>query len=294
MPSKNSKSETKILPDRLEAGDVSLKKLSFGLWYLRNRHLFISLAIGALALIAVSGWIYSFYGLGRYFIIDREQDRLSLLDMAQTGVNLLAGRINRPLNLGEVKVLGNNPSDLVVELYNPNEKTAVYFTYSFIVNGQTIAQRDGFILPSQRKYLTALGQPVPAGSAVQLVISQTRWQRINPRQIPDWSDFLASHDQLVIADRQISLTTGNGQPVSQVKFRLDNRTAYGYWSMPVLMLAYQGNNLTGINELVLTKLRSGESRAISFAWPELSGADRLEIVPVIDYLDQGNYLPVEN
>jgi len=293
MPIKKASSNNN-LPDRLGSGDVSLKQLSFGLWYLRHRRLFYSILIGILATLAIAGWIYGFYGLGRYFIFDRNQDRQSLLEIAQNGVNLLAGRSNQPLSFSDVKVLGNNPSDLLAEVYNPNSRTAVYFNYSFVANGQVLIQREGFVLPGQRKYLSARIQQVPAGAAVQLVISQAFWQKINARQIPDWPAFLASHDQLTITDRQISLAGLGGQSVSQVKFRLENKTAYGYWSVPILMLVYQGDNLIGINELVLAKIKSGESRAIGFSWPGLSGADRLEVVTMVDYLNSNNYLPLED
>ncbi len=294
MPIKKVVSTENSLPDRLGDGDISLKKLSFGLWYLRHRRLFYSLAIGTLVVLAIAGWIYGFYGLGRYFIFDRSQDRQSLLEIAQNGVNLLAGRTNQPLSISEVKVFGNNPSDLLAEIYNPNSRTAVYFKYSFTANGQPIVQREGFVLPGQRKYLVATGQQVPAGSAVQLAISQTFWQKLNARQIPDWPAFLSSHDQLAISDRQIGFAGSGGQAVTQVKFRLDNKTAYGYWSVPVLMLVYQGDNLVGVNELVLSKVKSGESRVVNFSWPGLSGADRLEVVTMVDYLNTSNYLPLED
>lgn len=291
MSLKKEKSEAS-LPDRLTDHDASLKTLSFGLWYLRNRRLFLNILIAGLIILSASGWIYSFYGLGRYFIFDREQDRQSLIEMAQTGVNLLAGRTNKPLSVGDVKILGNNPSNLIAEIHNPNERTVVSFRYSFIANEQVIIQRDGFILPGQNRYLVALNQNVPAGSSVYLRIDQAYWQRLNARQIPDWPAFFAEHNQLIIADRQISLAN-NSQLVSQIKFRLENRSAYGYWSVPMLMMAYRGDNLVDINELVLSKLQSGEIRNINFSWPGLNIADRLEIIPIIDFLDQGNYLPVE-
>jgi hypothetical protein len=46
--------------------------------------------------------------------------------------------------------------------------------------------------------------------------------------------------------------------------------------------------------LVLAKIKSGESRAISFSWPGLSGVDRLEVVTMVDYLNSSNYLPLED
>ena len=291
MPFKKTNLETSLL-DHVEAGDVSMKKLSFGLWYLRHRRLFLSFLIGIFVLVSMSGWIYGFYGLGHYFIFDREQDRLSLAEMFKTGVNFLAGRTNQALSVSAVKIIGDSPSSLLAEIYNPNNRATAHFVYSFMANGQAIVQRDGFVLPGQHKYLVALDQKVPAGAAVTLVISQAGWQKINPRQIADWPDFLAKHDQLIISDSQISLMSGSGQPVTQIKFQLSNRTSYGYWSVPVLILAYQGENLTSVNELVLAKLKSGETQSVSFAWPELKNADRLEIVPIIDYLDQSNYLPV--
>lgn len=293
MSVKKTATVASALPDRLQDGDVSLKKLNFGLWYLQHRRLLRGLLIGFLSLVSVSGWVYSFYGLGRYFIVDQEQDRQSLLKMAKSSVNLLAGRNNQPLDISEVKVFGGNQSDLLAQIHNPNERTVVYFTYSFLVDGQVIVQRDGFVLPGQRRYLVALDQKVPAGADVRLSITQARWQKINVREIADWPTFLANHDQLIVADRQISLALGNGQPVTQIKFRLDNRTAFGYWSVPVVMLAYQGDNLLGINELVLAKLKAGESRSVNFAWPELKSADRLEVIPVVNYLEQNNYLPLE-
>ncbi len=288
-----NKKESDFLPDQLEPSGISLKKLHFGLWYMRNRRLFFSLVVGFLLVVAISGWVYSFYGLGRYFIFDQINDQQSIREMAETGVNLLAGRNNQPLEISPVKVLGAEQNDFVAEINNPNERTAVYFNYSFQANGETIVQKKGFILPGQHRYLVALDQEKTPGANIELAINQARWQKLNPREIPDWPKFLQERNNLAITDQQIGSSSSASQSVTRIKFNLSNRTAYGYWSVPIVLLAYQGDNLVGINELILSKLKSGETRAVNFAWPNLKGANRLEVITNIDYLDESNYLPLE-
>lgn len=288
-----NKKGNNFLPDQLEPSGVSLKKLHFGLWYMRNRRLFFSLVVAFLLIVAISGWVYSFYGLGRYFIFDQINDQQSIKEMAETSVNLLAGRNNQPLEISPVKILGSEQNDFVAEINNPNERTAVYFNYSFQANGETIVQKKGFVLPGQRRYLVALDQKKPAGANVELAVSQARWQKLNAREIPNWSSFLQEHNNLVVSDQQISSTASANQSIVRVKFSLNNRTAYGYWSVPVVLLAYQGDNLVGVNELILSKLKSGETRTINFTWPNLKSANRLEVFTNIDYLDESNYLPLD-
>ena len=58
-------------------------------------------------------------------------------------------------------------------------------------------------------------------------------------------------------------------------------------------MAYQGDDLIDVNELVLSKVRAGEARDIIFAWPGLKNVNYVEIVPMINFLDQNNYLPVD-
>jgi len=292
MPTKNQTSN-KVLPDQITDDDVSLKKLSFGLWYMRHRRLFLNIIIVVLIIFSASGWIYSFYVLGHYFIFDRQKDQQLLSEMAQTSVNLLAGRTNQPLSISDVKVLGSGPNNLLAEIYNPNPRTAVFFNYAFVLNGQPIVQRDGFVLPGEKKYLVALNQNIPIGASVYLKIDQVQWQRLDARQIPDWPAFLAERNQLVIADRQINLADNSNRLISQVKFRIENHSAYGYWSVPILIIAYRDGNLVDVNELVLSKLRSGEVRNIVFSWPGLKDVDYIEIIPEVNFLDQENYLPID-
>ena len=45
MPVNKSKTSAEVLPDRLTDDDVSLKKLSFGLWYVRHRRLLLNILI---------------------------------------------------------------------------------------------------------------------------------------------------------------------------------------------------------------------------------------------------------
>jgi len=293
MPVNKSKTSAEVLPDRLTDDDVSLKKLSFGLWYVRHRRLFLNIIIVVLIIFSASGWIYSFYVFGRYFIFDREKDQQMMAEMAQTTVNLLAGHTNQPLTISDVEVLGSKPNNLVAKIYNPNLRTAVFFKYSFVVNEQVLVQRDGFVLPGQTKYLVALNQNIPPGALVYLKIEQANWERLDPRKIPNWPAFLAERDQFVIADKQINLANNSSQLVSQIKFRLENHSAYGYWSVPILMMAYQGDDLVDVNELVLSKVRAGEVKNIIFAWPGLKNVNYVEIVPMINFLDQNNYLPVD-
>ncbi|HNW55733.1 MAG TPA: hypothetical protein PKN62_01485 [bacterium] len=281
-----------FLPDQLEGDEVSLKKLHFGLWYMRNRRLFLTLVVAFLSIVAISGWAYSFYGLGRYFIFDQSEDQQSIMEMAQTGVNLLAGKNNQPLEISPVKILGSKKADFVAEINNPNNRTAVFFNYAFKANDQTIVQKEGFVLPGQRRYLVALDQEKVSGANIDLSISQTKWQKLNAREIPDWEKFLKERNNLVISEQQITLASTNNQP-ARIKFNINNRTAFGYWSVPVLLMAYQDDNLVGVNELILNKLKSGETRNVNFTWSELNRANRLEVTTSINYLDDNNYLPLD-
>jgi len=59
------------------------------------------------------------------------------------------------------------------------------------------------------------------------------------------------------------------------------------------VIACQGDELVDVNELVLSKVRAGEVKNIIFAWPGLKNVNYVEIVPMINFLDQNNYLPVD-
>ena len=64
------------------------------------------------------------------------------------------------LGAAQVLALGDNHYDFLVEASNPNDNWAVeQLTYEFVKGGEVVASGQTFLLPRERRFLTALDQP---------------------------------------------------------------------------------------------------------------------------------------
>ena len=82
-------------------------------------------------------------------------------------------------------------------------------------------------------------------------------------------------------------------PVSTLNFKITNGSAYSYWQVGVYMVLLGPGNVAGANYIALDQFLSGQTREIEMRWYEvLSSVNKVEILPEINVLDSGVYMPV--
>jgi hypothetical protein len=186
--------------------------------------------------------------------------------------------------------------DLAVLLKNPNDKFLANFNYCFKQGEQELDCKKNFILPGEEKYILALGQTIKNDQEnVAFVIKDIFWQRINAHQIPNWSNFLAERLNFSFAD--INFATANNSGLSEkiglntLEFNINNLSPYSYYEVPLNILLYNGSELLGVHQYLLTRFLTGESRNVKISWPgNLTTVNRSEIKPDLNITESGVYL----
>lgn len=283
---------------------VTLGKLEFGLWYIEHKGFFYRLIVAVLVVVASATWSYSIYHFAYYLAKGMKDDELMVREMILTDVghSYVAQISARPLEYFPPAVVdsGNGRYDFAAEIKNVNPRHWGQFRYWFVADGQAVGVNDSFILPGEGKFLLALGVELPGRPAsVKLETGDLNWQRIKPREIPDWESFKNDRLKIAVADVKFTPARSSGLSekinLSQLEFSAANDTAYNYAKVSFDALLYGYGNLAAVNRFTLENFRSGEKRPVVVSWPgAFSRIDKVDVVPEINIMDKGNYLRFES
>ncbi|MDO8592484.1 MAG: hypothetical protein Q7R92_01760 [bacterium] len=283
---------------------ISTRELEAGLWYVEHRQKLKWALYGALILIGAVSWSYTIYGFAYYLARGMSEDQTLARQLAQADSvshdNVLAASA-RPLTLSPVEIIrfANNKYDLAAPIKNDNPRWWAKFDYYFASAAGRTEQRPGYILPLEDKYLLALardftGEPADA----RLVMENLSWRRLSAKQIPDWRDYYKKHLDIETADVKF-IPAGAGDlagklNLNQLSFKAINRTAYNFWQAGFTILLVGGGGLVGVNHYVLDNFMSGQEAPVALNWPgNLGTADRVEIIPEINIMEDDIYIPYE-
>lgn len=293
------KHEANISSFRDEAG-ISTHTLETGVWVISHQKYFVITLVIILALIGVSTVGYSLYNLAHYLIIGRAQDeRLRHeLSSASTIIHNQYGNIGY-LNIGAVQVMPNQNGtiDFVGKIKNTTVRGVIYFSYYFDVNGQEVGGGTDFILPTETKYVVALGQTASVqGSTTNLVVSNVELRRLDPAIIDHWQKYQTDHLNFVVSDAKFIPGQISGLSeklyLGEVSFTVTNMSAYGYKDARLLVILKSGNRLVGVTHYYLKNFRSGESRPVRFTWTGgVSAVNQVEVRPDVNPFDDSVFLP---
>lgn len=279
---------------------VSLKKLSIGLWWLKNRKNLRNLVIALLILISVGAWGYTLYGFGNYLFFGLAEDDKLARELVQTkgvGNAFLQARAPQGLAISPAGILENDGRyDLYALIKNNNPRHLGTFDYCFTSAGQDLFCAKDFILPGDKKYLLALGKELaarPAGTA--LIIKSITWDRIDPHQIGDWDLF--RKERLKIEVKNTAFTPAAATELSEkvslntLSFSVANGSAYSYWEAPFNIVLSSGGRVVGVNRYTVKDFVSYDDRSIRITWVgDLSGVNDINITPDINIMDAKVYM----
>jgi len=271
---------------------VSLREMNFGLWLSENRPKIMKMVIVFLIALSAFFFIFSSYNYVIYFLSSDPSTQISDDSLPTSPRQVASG-----IEIFPVQVLASDDRyDLAVKLKNPNEKFITNFSYCFSRGGQDIACGSSFLLPSDEKYILALGQDLSSGSeGINFAISDIFWQRIDAHKIPSWADFSALHLNLPIAGLNFASSDTSGLSdklsLSSLEFSIKNDTSYGYYEVPLNILLFSGSELVGVNRYLVQNFVPGDSREVKISWAAgLSSVNRAEVKPDINIIDDSVYL----
>ncbi len=286
--------------ENISADEISMKKLSFGLWWLKNRLKLKTLLIIFLIIASAASWGYTVFHLGHYLFFGMKEDEQMVRELAQSNImdkeNLEKIRAKNML-VSSVEILETNGKyDFYVKITNPNSKHWGDFDYCFSMSEKKIECKKGFIFPDESKYILALSKEFdrkPVGTS--FTIKNIFWKRINLHQIPDWEEF--KNSRLNINTSNVVFTNAAASELSEklnlntLNFVITNNTAFSYWEMPLTILLWGGNKIAGINEYAIKEFISNDEREIKITWPGvITDIKEIKITPNINIMDENVYL----
>jgi hypothetical protein len=283
-------------------GGFTSGELSFASFWVRNRPALIRAGYGVLIAVNVAFWGYVIWGILDAYAISYPRESRITQEIAQDQLALEALQKDQPQNVraGNVMVFQTTEKryDMAVDMENSNAQWWAEFNYRFNFSGEQTPLRSGFILPGSKTTLTELGfKPKGTGGATaQLAVENVRWHRVDPSQVgTTYKDFELKRMNVAFEDVefQSGLVIGT-QKIGRTSFDLVNRGSYGYWSMDVAVKLYRGGSVIAVNRITLTRIVPGETRHVELDWFEnLPSVTRTEIIPIVNLLDEGVYLPTE-
>ncbi|MEI7497962.1 MAG: hypothetical protein WCK11_01605 [Candidatus Falkowbacteria bacterium] len=287
-----------------DAEGVSLGKLRFGLWYVKNTPLIRRFGVGILFFVSFSLAIYGIGGIFYYWGFNYAKDQQLIKDELASSINhdyiVLSGPKESIFGPPQVFNPQEGKYDFASEIKNENERFYAMVNYHFVFLGGMTSARSTMILPGEKKHLFALGETLdsaPVGA--KLVINSVNWQRMQRHQIPDWPALRQQLLNIEITAPTFVPASGTGLSdqanISQVSFTLANKTVYNYLKADFQVLLYGGGNLMGVYDYPAGPLLSGETRKINFNLAGNYGSvSQVVVVPDIDVMNAGNFLKVNS
>ncbi len=270
---------------------VSLKLMNIGLWVADHRRRIFKGVIIFMISLSVFFFIYSGYGYVKYYLAGDPNAN-------QINNNLVIPRVETiDLEAGQMKVLSSNGhTDLLVEVFNANDKYTASFNYCFKQTGADIFCGEAFIFPGEKKFVMALAQEVTGSrSELSFVIVDTTWRRLDAHLIPNWTYFFNQRLDFAVMDVSFESGTASGLSdklnLNTLDFSIKNQTAYGYYEAPLNIFLYSGTEVVAVNHYLLNNFLPGETRSVKMSWPGSFGSvNRTDVIPDINIMDDTVYL----
>ncbi len=298
----NHKLEKKININKYESlgtGAVSMKKLGFGLWWIKNKKkLRISLVI-LLTLISTTSWGYTFINFGHYLFKGMKEDEKMLYELVQkrtiSNKDLVSiGPSN--LSFSSVGIIKSEDTyDLYIMAFNPNLKYWGTFNYCFLKGVEEIDCGESFIFPDEKKYILSLAKDLGGNpNNVKFILKGTSWSRISPHDIPNWEQYKKEHLDIEVKD--LKFGDADASELSEkinlntLSFKVRNNTAYNYRETPFTILLYRTNKIIGVNRYIIKDFYSNKEKEIKITWSGNINSNKEIVIPDLNIMDKNIYL----
>jgi hypothetical protein len=278
---------------------VSIKTLERGLWWTKNRKkLKITLVI-LLILVSIFSWGYTLYGFGYYLLVGMNADNQTVKNIAQSslpGQDYLNQRTYKNLVLTPARYIANNGKyDLYEVITNPNAKWWATFDYCFKGGDGEQACGKEFILPGEKKYITALAEAFnSAPSDLNFITDNLDWNKIDNHLIPDWNTYRNDHLNISLSNQLFTPAANNASTdklsLNSLAFSLTNNSAYSYWEAPFTIILTNDSGIAYLTSYTASNFGSHSSRDVKLTWAGGMGAvTGISVIPDLNILNNNIY-----
>lgn len=260
---------------------ISMKKLNFGLWWVKNKKKLKNSLIAFLIIVSLISWGYTIFNWTYYLLVLEEKDDKMVKNMARrTTVPYvyLKSRSARSLSVSSVYAIKSGDKyDLYTIVQNPNKDHWGQISYCFIKGSEEIDCGQEFILPDRRKYILSLARKIGNSARdVKFMVKKTTWIKINPHKIPDWEEFEDQHLDFKVDDMKFvpasEYELSEKINLNLLSFKVKNRTAYDYYEVPFNIILFRGGKVIGVNKYSIKDFRSNQEKEVDINWPGYIGS----------------------
>jgi hypothetical protein len=273
--------------DYREVSDEDLEK---GYWWLTHKQMVVKMTwvISIIALVIL--YISLFFGVYRYtgsLTLEQWSNELN-----QTFDWSAYHQARSPQSVqvsgGEFFAVNSRLYNLVAAIQNPNDDWSITeLDYRFVVDGKPAAIQKSFLNPGENKLLLQLGYEVQSPiRSLEVEIIDVNWQRFDQGvPIINWDIDAAVYVPAIVDNSE----EGVNLP-ARVNWQAKNLSLYNLWAVDWQIALYNRDRLVGVNKIRTEDWSATETRNLEAIWLyDLPYITRVEIFPVVNWLDQENF-----
>jgi len=283
---------------------LTVRKMAFGLWFIKKRPVFIKSFYGVLIVIGFVTWSLFFFTFGKYFLFDMKKDHQNLVSFVNTGSvdhQITLSQLPKNLIVEPVKVLSNQADvyDFAVQVTNPNMKH--FLLLSFLIeydNGETRVV-DEVVLSHETKYLLITGHKSEIRPRnLNFVIKTKNWERVSGRIMNFYDKYKNDRLNLVFSDKKFTQGKSSGLSekisLNDLEFVVENKTAFNYWQVPLNIMLFGNSKLLAVRKYTIEKFLSEEIETINIiVTGTIPSVRKIEIESSINIFDEKAFMDFE-
>ncbi len=270
-------------------------------WFFTHRRFFKRLFILLLTIFNLVVWSIFFYHLILYIIYTPAYQAM-LVELTKERIDWIAYHqliAPSPLAVSNENVIFLGPEtgrggrySFVAEIENPNERWFVRrLVYQFVWSGGESRLKDSFLLPGEKTYLFSLNEfSVVPPLDLKLEIRNISWQRAGLDQ-----------RQKISLLKELSFRVIKFVPSFEKESRIippslqleaNNSSAYNFREVEVVIAAYQGKRIVGLERSLIRVWRRGEKRDLNLNFvARIDFVTEIVVVPRINFLEPEIFQP---
>ncbi len=270
---------------------ISPKEIDRAYFFLTHKKLFIKIAFGFAILVLAIIYVVLIINIITLVRTPSFSNMAAQLSGTINWASYHASRAPQPILTTTTKFvpLGDGRYNLVAFVENPNDDwSAKSFQYKFVVNGQELQIEESFLNPAEKRMILEMGYNSPVSiQELQFNVGNVSWRRFE-NDIPEinWDISNVSYKPA----RTVTIENEAVDVPASVNWTATNLSLYDFWEVGWQIALFDGDRLIGVNQVNSVDFMSLESREMSPAWlKELPRVNKVEIFPVVDWLDKDNF-----
>lgn len=281
-----------------ENNKLTEDQLKVGYWWVTHKVQVKKVFTVALAVVAFSLLGYGAWGFADWFFGSgvRERQEIGLLTQNWTDYAFFRESAQPdPMTTQSTETVsaGEGRYDMIAKVSNPNQRWWMEFDYRFVGAGFDDPYKKGYLLPTEAKYLYSLAVESDSKPSAALEVADIMMHRVDNHVVqPDYRTWATARLNFIIEDIKFAEPEKDSPiPISRASFNVTNDTAFGYVSVPFFVTLLSGNRVVGVNRVVISQLRAGDTRQVEASWfNDLPNVTRVEVKPEVNLFDERAYL----